>query len=470
MPFPTSPPSRQGIDASGLVGFVDALDTDPGIEAHGLIIHRHGRRVLETYWAPHRGGQARLGYSLSKSFTGTALGLAVGDGLLSLEDRVVDHLPDLADGVDERTAQMRIRHLASMSTGHADETLLDALMTDPTDLVGAFLKLEPHNEPGTWFAYNQPPVLVLSEILRRLTGKRLVDQLRERVLDPIGVGDLRWSQYRPGLDLGFSGVFTDLDGVARLGQLYLDGGRWDGLQVLPEGWVDEASSVQIENPQRLEPDWRRGYGIQMWMCRHGFRGDGAFGQYMVVIPEHDAVVAFHSCTENMQLVMDHIWDHLLPAFTAVAPDGVIDDPVADDAVMDRCRGLTVPTAADRLASDLPLTTLTDRRFKRAPGFPSHPSISAIDIRGDDLVISEGEQTLTVRLARTWTDVAGHPIAASAAVTDDGRIHVDLATLSSPHRLEMILDPAKETFTALWPLPPLFGFGFDGYLTQMHPPD
>jgi len=132
--------------------------------------------------------------------------------------------------------------------------------------------------------------------------------------------------------------------------------------------------------------------------------------------------------------------------------------------------LTVPTAADRLASDLPLTTLTDRRFKRAPGFPSHPSISAIDIRGDDLVISEGEQTLTVRLARTWTDVAGHPIAASAAVTDDGRIHVDLATLSSPHRLEMILDPAKETFTALWPLPPLFGFGFDGYLTQMHPPD
>jgi CubicO group peptidase (beta-lactamase class C family) len=468
--FPTSSPSRQGVDPAGLVGFVDALDTDPAIEPHGLIVHRHGHRVLETYWSPHRAGQPRLGYSLSKTFTGTALGLAVGDGLLSLEDRVIDHLPELADHADERMGSMRIRHLASMSTGHADETLLDALMTDPTDLVAAFVKLPPQNDPGTWFAYNQPPVLVLSAILQRLTGQRLVDQLRGRVLDQIGVGDLRWSQYKPGIDLGFSGVFTDLDAIARLGQLHLDSGRWNGEQVLPLGWVEEASSIQIENAHRPEPDWALGYGIQMWMCRHGFRGDGAFGQFMVVLPQHRAVVAFHSCTEDMQVVMDHIWDSLLPAFTDVDADEGSVDPEGDAAVTARATGLHVPTAADRIGAQRPLDTVTDANFTRSPGFPSHPSISSIQTSPGEMTITEGDQTLAVTLTDNWSDVPGHPLSTSAAVGEDGRIHVDVATLSSPHRLEIIADPTRSTFTATWPLPPLFGFGFDGYLTKMHPPE
>ena len=122
--------------------------------------------------------------------------------------------------------------------------------------------------------------------------------LRPRVLDPLGITDLRWAQIRPGLDMGFSGVHTNLDAVARLGQLYLDDGVWEGRRILPEGWVADASSVQIANPQREEPDWRQGYGFQLWMSRHGYRGDGAFGQYMVVLPEHDAVVAMFSCTEH----------------------------------------------------------------------------------------------------------------------------------------------------------------------------
>ena len=113
--------------------------------------------------------------------------------------------------------------------------------------------------------------------------------------------------------MGFSGVHTNLDAVARLGQLYLDDGVWDGRRLLPDGWVADASAVQIANPQREEPDWRQGYGFQLWMSRHGYRGDGAFGQYMVVLPEHDAVVAMFSCVEDMQAVLDLMWEHLLPA-------------------------------------------------------------------------------------------------------------------------------------------------------------
>ena len=211
-------------------------------------------------------------YSLSKSFTGAALGLAVGDGLLSLDDTLQDHLPDLLGDADERTRRIRIRHLASLATGHDNETLLAALVTNPKDIVAGFLSLPPEHEPGTHFAYNQPPVLVLATILERVTGMRLLDQLRPRVLDPMGISDLRWYRYRSGVDLGFSGVYTDLDAIARFGQLHLDDGVWNGTRLLPKGWVEAASHPQIDNSHQPEPDWSQGYGFQLWMNQHGLPG------------------------------------------------------------------------------------------------------------------------------------------------------------------------------------------------------
>ena len=467
MTIPVSTPSAQGIDGHALVRFIDAIEADPVVEPHGLIIQRHGRRVLEAYWAPHRAEQIRLCYSLSKSFTGVALGLAIDDGLLSLDDLVVDHLPDMAGGVDDRTRRMRIRHIASMATGHHDETLVAALLSDPKDLVGAFLHLPPEHEPGTWFAYNQPPVLALATILRRLTGQRLVDQLRTRVLDPIGIGDLRWHQYQPGIDVGFSGVFTDLDAIARFGQLHLDRGRWNGRQVLPESWVEQASSTQTDNSNRPEPDWSRGYGFQLWRNQHGYRGDGAYGQYMVVLPEHETVVAFFSHTEPMQAFMDLLWSHLLPALGSTADP----DPDGDGAIAERTAGLRVPTPADRTGSAVPPGHATPGRFTRAEdGTPSHSSITEVEVADGHLVIREGESSFRVPLRASWTDVPDHPIAASAAVDECGALTVDLVMLASPHRLELRTDPATQTFSATWPLFPLFGMGLDSVLTRMRPPE
>lgn len=467
--FPTSTPSREGIDPSGLIAFLDAIEADPIIEPHGLIIQRHGRRVLETYWAPHRADQIRLVYSLSKSFTGVALGVAVGDGRLALDDLVAEHLPDETADADERTRRMTIRHIASMASGHQDETLLDAFVADPTDAVRGFLQLAPDHEPGTWFAYNQPPVLTLATILQRLDGQRLSEQLRGRVLDPIGIGELRWFQYQPGIDLGFSGVFTNLDAIARLGQLHLDDGVWDGERILPEGWVAEASSVQIENPQRPEPDWRRGYGLQTWMCRHGYRGDGAFGQYMVVLPEQDAVITFFSQTEPMQSFLDHVWDHLIPAF---GPTGEA-DPEGDRAVSARTESLQVPTAAERtgLVADGSLDRPATGRFERADaGTLSHPSITSVEVDDGFVTIHEGDDAITVALSDGWTDVPGHHLSTSAAVGPDGALHVDLVMLATPHRLELTTDPNTATFTATWPLFPLFGLGVEGVLSRMRPPE
>ena len=251
MNLPISQPAAQGVSAEGIVAFIEALDADRNIEPHGLIIHRHGHRITEGYWAPHTADRSRLVYSLSKTFTGTALALQLGEGRLSLDDFVCDHLPELFDGADDRTRRMRIRHISSMASGHDREMIMEAMMADPADPVRGFFTLPPDEEPGTLFAYNQPPVLALAQILQRLSGQRLPDYLRPRVLDPIGVGDLRWAQMRPGLDMGFSGVYTNLDAVARLGQLYLNDGVWLGQRLLPEGYVAQASSVQVANPSEL---------------------------------------------------------------------------------------------------------------------------------------------------------------------------------------------------------------------------
>ena len=361
---------------------------------------------------------------------------------------------------------MQVRHIASMATGHDRETFLEALTIDPADPIRGFFTIPPDAEPGTLFAYNQPP----GDGARRrscrgwpVSGSSTTCDLAcsTRSASASSAGPQR----QPGLDMGFSGVYTNLDAIARLGQLHLDDGVHDGRRLLPAGWVADASVVQIANPQREEPDWRQGYGFQLWRSQHGYRGDGAFGQYMVVLPEHDAVVAMFSCTEDMQIVLDLMWAHLLPA---------MDAPIAP-AVARRCRPRRA--AGRRCAAD--------RRRRPAGGPPPDvPSMTFLPAATGPAVATHRHEhrrppaggwsctrttrSIDVPLTTGWT-VAGPSLAASAARLADGRLAVDLAFLVNPHRLEIELDPATATFTTHWPNGPLFGAGLDRRLTSMHLP-
>ncbi len=448
-----------GIDPRGVLAFVDALERDSSIEPHGLIVQRHGRRVVEGHWAPHTGETPRLVYSLSKTFTGTALGLMIGERRVSLDDLVSDHLPVHLGGADERTRRIRVRHLASLATGHDRETILEALANDPDDPVRGFFQIPPDAEPGSRFAYNQPPVLALATVLQARAGERLVDYLRPRLLEPIGIADLRWARARSGVDLGFSGVYTTLDAVARLGQLHLDDGVWKGRRILPAGWVADASARQVDNPSEPEVDWRQGYGFLLWRSRHGYRGDGAFGQLMVVLPEHDAVIAMFSCTEAMQTVLDLIWRHLLPAMV----DDVERSRHDQEELASRLAGLALPTAVERRGGSAPIATTAT--FSRAPLTTSHHTVSAVRTTGSTMVIFEGDRSFEIPLTADWTLVEPR-LATSAARLDDGRVVVDLAFVATPHRLELELDAGTGTFVARWPLPPLFGAGLPSELHAM----
>lgn len=461
---PAATPSSLGVDAQGLLAVLDALEAHPAIEPHGIIVQRHGHRIAEGAWAPHRTDRARLSYSVSKTFTGVALGLQIGEGRLGLDDLVCDHLPEETIDADDRTRRMRIRHLASMSTGHDHDTVLDAIVANPRDPLRGFLALPPEHEPGTWFAYNQPPVLALSTILTRLAGSPLVEYLRPRLLDPLGIGDLRWAQAAPGVEMGFSGVFATLDAVARLGQLHLDAGRWNGRQVLPEGWVAEASRPHVANPRELTVDWRQGYGLLTWMSRHGFRGDGAFGQLMVVLPEHGTVVAVFANTDDMQAELDILWDHLLPALGPDARPGT----GADDRLAERLAGLALPTAAQRSNGEVAVPPTGEYR-PGVTGAMSHPTVTSVEVDGDRMVLREGDRRLTVPLDGSWVTVDDPPVSASTARTRSGAYVADLAFLASPHRLEVTLDPTSRTFDATWPSFPLFGAGLGAVLSDMRAP-
>lgn len=467
MTVPTATPSSQGVDPEGLLAVLDALEAHPAIEPHGIIVQRHGHRIAEGAWAPHRPDRARLVYSVSKTFTGAALALQVGEGRLGLDDLVADHLPAETEGADERTRRMRVRHIASMASGHDREMVLDALMANPEDPVRGFFSLPPEHEPGTWFAYNQPTVLALTTILTRLAGTTLVDYLRPRLLDPLGIPDLRWAQAAPGVEMGFSGVFTTLDAVARLGQLHLDGGRWGDRQVLPEGWVADAARPHVANPNEPEVDWRQGYGLTMWMSRHGFRGDGAYGQLMVVLPEHDTVVAVFAGTEDMQGELDILWEHLLPALGPTPrPDGAGDARLAA-----RLAGLAQPTAAQRTGGDV--AAPPGGAYQPGEKGPlSHPTVTEVEVDDDRLVLREGQDSLVVPLDGRdggWAELDDPPVAISTARLPSGTCVVDLAFLASPHRLEVVLDPTTRTFDAAWPAFPLFGAGLGPKLSRMRAP-
>ena len=427
-----STPSAEGIDAAGITALLDALEAAEA-RLHGLILLRHGAVVAEGWWAPYAADRVQLLYSLSKSFTSTAAGLARSDGLLELDRPVIEYFPEYdAEITDPRTRRMTVRHIAAMASGHAEETIDRALVAGRGDLVLGFLRTPLDAEPGTIFAYNQPCTYTLAAIVQRATGMSLVDYLRPRILDPLGIRDVSWIEEPRGVNLGFSGLHATTDAVARLGQLYLQRGRWGDVQLLDADWVDEATRVQVDNSGGPVPDWACGYGLQFWMGQHGYRGDGAWGQFCVVLPEQDVVLAITSETADMQRVLDEVWRHLLPAVDRAG------DPDADAALAARLASARFP---------LPRHTVSEPPAGWEPReFPAERAAAGIRsvrvLRDDaegwtlDLVDDAGVLAVPVGIGG-WVESApaGQPIAAAGGWRG-GDFVADVLFLETPHTLRV----------------------------------
>lgn len=314
--LPRSTPEQQGIASASIRKFLDAANAS-GQELHSFMMLRHGHIVAEGWWAPYSAEHRQQLYSVSKSFTSTAIGFAVSEGLLSVDDPVIKFFPEaLPAEVSPNLAALKVKHLLSMSVGHAKDSIL-ILEASPPGITWekTFLSQPVVFAPGSQFMYNSGASYMLSSTVKRVTGKTAQNYLTTRLYSPLGITDSTWTENLEGVNMGASHLRMRTENLAKFGQLYLQKGKWNGKQVLNADWIAAASAKQIDNGKN-NSSWSYGYGYQFWLNPPGgFRADGAFGQYIMVFPEQDAVVVITSESIATKTTMQLVWDELVPAMT-----------------------------------------------------------------------------------------------------------------------------------------------------------
>ena len=440
--LPRSEPEAQGVAASGLLGFVEALDKS--VEGmHGVVVVRHGHVILEGWWKPYGAEIPHSLYSLSKSFTSTAVGLAISEGKLSLDDEVLKFFPDDAPSDPGKNLKsMRVSDLLRMSTGHQAEA---GVAGKDQAWTKTFLEQPVPFKPGTHFLYNTPATYMLSAIVQQVTGQTVLDYLKPRLFDPLGIKDPTWGTSPQGISLGGYGLSIRTEDIARFGQLYLQKGKWEGKQLVPESWVDLATARQTSNGSAPTSDWDQGYGYQFWRARHNaYRGDGAFGQYCLVMPDQDTVVAINSGVKDMQAVLNVVWDHLLPALES---SPLAADPAGDKQLKDRLAGLGMPTVPAGSPGEL-AAKFSGKQFS----FPTNSrKVEAVTLTTGDfpatltIRIDGTDQTIVCGPASWTTGRAGFgplpegPIAANGGWTDGDTFTAKVAFVETPFLLTLKLN-------------------------------
>ena len=382
--LPRATPESQGVSSQALLAFVEALDG--GVDTmNSVIVVRRGQVIAEGWWAPFASDTPHQMFSLTKSFTSTAVGLAQAEGKLSIDDPVLKFFPDAAPAAPSDFLKgMRIRDLLAMSSGHRTEPSFQG----STTWTKTFFEHPVLHKPGTIFLYNTPASYILSAIVQKTTGQKQADYLQSRLFTPLGIGTPRWQTSPEGVSIGGHGLWLRTEDIARFGQLYLQKGQWQGKQLIPADYVAAATTRQTSNGSSPTSDWDQGYGYQFWRSRHkSFRGDGAHGQFCMVLPDQETVVAMTSGTRNMQGVMNVVWEKLLPALggTGRLPENL----AAQQALKDRLAKLVVKpiTGTLRPASG---AVMFDQAYKVAANDQGLEAVTMV--RGDG-----GDNTLKLRV-------------------------------------------------------------------------
>lgn len=300
-----------------------------GSDLHSLMVLQGGKVLYEKWlgeWTPDKPHPL---WSCSKTFTSAAVGFAIDEGYFKLDDKVVDFFPDKRPRkMSKNLKAMTVRDLLTMTCGHPSDPTYVAWEGDG-EWMKFFLSYEVRYQPGTQFCYNSLGTYMLSAIVQRTTGQKLADYITPRLFDPLGIVDHHWDESPEGVTCGGWGLSLRTEDLAKMGQCLLQGGKWEGRQVIPAWWAAEMGKCQVECipggqlPENAEQfrtpevravnDWCQGYGYQMWRCRHnGYRADGASSQYIVVFPDRDVVIVDTAHDDNMQRVLNFLWDDLLP--------------------------------------------------------------------------------------------------------------------------------------------------------------
>ncbi len=459
--LPRSTPEAEGVAPEDIVAFLDAVE-QAQFELHSFMMLRHGRVIAEGWWEPYGPDFVHSMYSMSKSFTSAAVGFAVSERRLKVDDRVVSFFPnDVPWQVTENLGAMRVRDLLTMSTGNEKEPTQTCVKSE--NWVRTFLAQPIAHRPGTQFLYNSAATYLCSAIVQRITGQTVLDYLTPRLFEPLGIRGMRWETCPRGINTGGWGLSIKTEGLAKFGQLLLQKGKWNGAQLLPESWIEEATRFHIQQPGEDKPDrpkaqndWLQGYGYQFWRCQHGgFRGDGAFGQFTIVLPKEDAVIVMTSENKNMQGQLDLVWRHLLPAI------GKKSDAKWQASVIPK---LQVPLPSGTAAT--PAALASQRTYRLEPNdlgrdavsFAFAPERCLFTVGGESIACGwgkwlRGEAAIPGTPPRLISggrspEMGKSKIAAAAAWTDERTLTISLRYYETPHRdtVTCVFDETGETVT------------------------
>ena len=408
-------PKDVNVDGNGIVRFLDDM-TQKKLHMHSIIILRHGKIIFEASFEPWSKDKKHMLFSLSKSFTSTAVGFAVQDGLLKTSDRLIDFFPELlTNSPCENMQHITVKHMLTMNTGHGQEP-----MHIDENWERCFLRSYIEFEPGTHFMYNTYATYMLSAIVQKVTGKKLVDYLIEKLFTPLEMSEDIWTEESPtGVATGGYGLNVRTMDIAKLGQFDLQKGKWNGVQLLNEQWIKDAQTPWSDNsPTGGDSDWGRGYGYQFWMCtsKHIFRGDGAFGQYCIICPDQDMVIAINSGVTDMGAVMRSIWDNVLPG---------VDAPSNNDASqLERLKYCVTPACWEEASDEYtPPVVNSEWIGKYRLNRDNHAELESIEVKQDCVCLNDqsGKDICIPLCLDTWQHIQTSEASLSRLVN-----HSDLA--------------------------------------------
>ena len=442
-------PESQGVSSAQLHKFITTLDKEVD-SVNSVMLMRNGYVISEGWWTPYEANDPHMLYSLSKSFTSTAVGMAVAEGKLNVRDKVISYFPNqLPENLSEHLKELTIHDLLTMSVGHTHETAKSFSWEADQPLTKLFLSLPIEHKPGEHFWYNTPATYMCAAIVEKVTGEKLVNYLQPRLFEPLGIERPLWSESPQGIAHGGFGLNVRTRDIARFGQLYLQKGKWKGKQLIDPDWIKQATSKQVSNGTNPNNDWNQGYGYQFWRCRHNcYRGDGAFGQFCIVMPEHNAVLAITSGAADMGAIMKVAWDELLPSFKNETIDA---NPAEHRKLIDALDSLQLPTPVGSESSKI-AAKVSGHEMHFADN-PQGVRWMSIDFEPEaaQLVVYAGDKEHAINCGyRNWirnridhqfgpdSRDSNHDygVAASGAWTDDDTFSMKLCMYETPYTLTL----------------------------------
>lgn len=292
--FARATPESQGISSDLFAALLRELDASKDTEMHHFMALRHGKVICECNFAPYPKGMWHITHSMCKSITGMAIGMLIEEEKLKLDENIYDIFPDHINAFSKifRPA-ITVENLLTMTSG---VTFNESGIVSGNDWLGSFLNASVNGKPGTEFQYNSLNTYVLSAIVTKRTGETLTEYLTPRLFGPLGITKYYWETCPKGITKGGWGLFLCAEDMAKLGQLYLQRGKWNGQQLVSEYWIEISTARHLKTQNDTY-----GYGYQLWMEQRpgSFEYNGMLGQNVIIYPDMDMVLVTNAGNKEM---------------------------------------------------------------------------------------------------------------------------------------------------------------------------